>query len=325
MRIFCSSIFLATFVGSNYASHAKHLSNRLLHKISSKELTTFLAPVARRTLERHSQCEQVICRSKSTESSSSTASEEEVDVSPWATRSNKGSSRQNRSRFRQHVNPLARKFQIPTELAENWPMNAFETPSLPLHIDIGCGKGGFLLDLATAPPTEEKKNYLGLEIRPSVVEFAQDRAVRLDLSERLQYIGCNANVDLDRLLSAYTEVGGGYLDLVSIQFPDPLFKKQHKKRRVVTPDLVQTLAKFIPVGKELFIQSDIKDVFDMMRTEIREFDMYFEDTLENFDETLDVNPIGVPTEREVSVLKQDLPVYRTVFKRTDRPFEEDSV
>ncbi|WP_088891809.1 hypothetical protein [Leptolyngbya ohadii] len=35
---------------------------------------------------------------------------------------------------------------------------------------------------------------------------------------------------------------------VSIQFPDPWFKKRHQKRRVVQPELVAELAEFLPVG-----------------------------------------------------------------------------
>ena len=37
----------------------------------------------------------------------------------------------------------------------------------------------------------------------------------------------------------------------------------------------------------------------------------------DIEETLDENPLGVPTEREISVLEQDLPVYRTVFRRSE--------
>ena len=60
--------------------------------------------------------------------------------SPWAEISNQflnysttGSTSKNR--FRQHVNPLARKYQIPTELPNEWPNDgSFDDPTLPLHI-----------------------------------------------------------------------------------------------------------------------------------------------------------------------------------------------
>jgi len=260
------------------------------------------------------------------EKSSSDNRENEYDgFSPWhiENSSRPTKKRLGSSRFRQHVNPLARKFQMPTDMiSEEWPNDTFDDPTLPLHIDIGCGKGGFLLSLAKESISEEgedheKRNYLGLEIRPSVSKYAKERISKRKLNGIIDFIGCNANVDLDRLLDRYTS-NGGEVALVSIQFPDPHFKNSHKKRRVVTPELVQTLAKYLPYEREVFIQSDIKEVLDIMRLTIREEGAnYFTDMIENVDQYLDENPTNVPTEREVSVLDQNLPVYRTLFRRTD--------
>ena len=86
----------------------------------------------------------------------------------------------------------------------------------------------------------------------------------------------------------------------------------------MTPKFIYTLAKYVKEGKEIFIQSDIKDVLDSMRETIREFGSeYFTDIIDDMDEYMEENPTGVPTEREVSVLDQDLPVYRTIFRRTE--------
>jgi len=230
-----------------------------------------------------------------------------------------------KTRFRQHVNPLARQYQIPTNLTDTWPCDgSFTDPSLPLHIDIGCAKGGFLLQLASERSSSEstlelyeKRNYLGLEIRPNVAHFAKQRIHKWGLTGKLDFMGCNANVDLDRILTKYT-AAGGQLALVSIQYPDPHFKKHHQKRRVVTPELITTLVKFLPPGGEIFIQSDVKDVLDNMRQVIRvEGGQYFHDILD-VEQYMPDNPIGVMTEREISVLKKNLPVYRTLFRRTDR-------
>ena len=160
-------------------------------------------------------------------SEESSSSEVEVDPikfeSPWSRRIPKNSQR-----FRQHINPLARKYQMQTEIKEEWPNDGtFTDPSLPLYIDIGCSKGGFLLDLAeerqkNPNASEGERNYLGLEIRPSVAQFAKGRVERRGLSGKLDFIGCNANVDLGRILTKYGSFGD--IDMVSIQYPDPHFK-----------------------------------------------------------------------------------------------------
>ena len=150
--------------------------------------------------------------------------------SPWAPENNTLTKKKgiNKSRFRQHVNPLARKFQMETEINDDWPNDGtFTDPSLPLHIDIGCGKGGFLLELAAKrasnpDPSEGERNYLGLEIRPSVALYAKGRIEKRGLAGKVDFIGCNANVDLDRVLKKYAPYGE--IGLVSIQYPDPHFK-----------------------------------------------------------------------------------------------------
>jgi len=228
------------------------------------------------------------------------------------------------NRFRQHVNPLSRRFQMQAILSKEWPADVFTDVSRPLHVDIGSAKGKFLLQMAASKPNE--RNYLGLEIRPTVVQLSQERAIKQQQESNnkcLSFLGCNANVDLDRLLKRYQKVGGGPLEVVSIQFPDPHFKSHHQKRRVVTPHLVHTLATFMPPHSMVFLQSDVRDVLDDMRKRFRSAGPYFRDEIQDSREYMQENPMCIPTERETSVLGQNLPVYRTVLRRTDAPVEKE--
>jgi len=235
--------------------------------------------------------------------------------------------RNNKSRFRQHVNPLASKYQEPAVLSKDWPRDVFDDCAKPLHLDIGCGKGGYLLEAARKEKTEEvsdladttaEYNYLGLEIRLGVAEYAKDRIKVHGLQGKLDFVACNANVDLERVLTRYQEASPPSsthptqqhvmkLHRVSIQFPDPHFKSHHAKRRVVTQDLVSVLARFLqsspmmPLG-QVFLQSDVQSVLDDMRQQFRLQKEYFEDRCSSSDEYLSNNVWGTPTERERSVL-----------------------
>lgn len=252
--------------------------------------------------------------------------DEETIIPPW----NRDidlkakTSRNNSQRLRQHVNPLARKFQQQTILSDDWPQDVYaDCKAKPLALDIGAGKGGFLLTLASQRPTEF--NYLGLEIRPLAVKLAQDRLQnnpdnQIPCQGHLDFVGCNANVDLGRLLSLYEKASNEVpLELVTIQFPDPHFKSSQRKRRVVTPELVNTLPAFMPSGAKVFLQSDIQEVLDDMRERFREAPTFFQDQVDDVEEYYPENIIGIPTEREVSVLEKGLPVYRALFIRTDAP------
>ena len=115
-------------------------------------------------------------------------------------------------KIRHHVNPLKDVHMRPLDLPPRWPEHHFADPLLPLHVDIGCARGVFCLDLATAAP---ELNVCGLEIRDLLAETASQDAKRLGLGNAA-FFAANANVNLDALLSGAAETGR--LQSVSIQY-----------------------------------------------------------------------------------------------------------
>lgn len=216
---------------------------------------------------------------------------------------------------RQHVNPLSRFFQQPRPLPP--PAQLFADPSRPLHLDIGCARGRFLLALAQAEP---QRNYLGVEIRRALVEAAQADREALAL-HHLHFLFCNANISLQDWLEA---LPAGQLERVSIQFPDPWFKKKHHKRRVLQPALLLSLAAALAPGRELFLQSDVLAVIEPM-VALTEASGCFERPAEDPRPWRPTNPLPVPTERETHVLEQGLPVYRVLFRRNRAPLPDLAV
>ncbi|HIK54390.1 MAG TPA: tRNA (guanosine(46)-N7)-methyltransferase TrmB [Synechococcales cyanobacterium M55_K2018_004] len=202
-------------------------------------------------------------------------------------------------RVRQHVNPLAQKYQQPTQ-PPVW-SDVFANPQLPLHLDIGCARGRFVLKMAELQPGW---NFLGLEIRePLVIEANRIRDER-GLTN-LHYVFCNANLSLRSLLASLPPQT---LQRVSIQFPDPWFKKRHQKRRVVQPELVSDLAEFLPTGAEVFLQSDVWEVAVEMGDRFQENLAFVRQG-----DWLAENPMPVPTEREIATQNKGEPVYRILF------------
>lgn len=66
-------------------------------------------------------------------------------------------------------------------------------------------------------------------------------------------------------------------------------------------------------------------VFDDFRSQFRLHHEYFTDQIDSEEEFLEENPLGIGTEREITVLKHDLPVYRTVFHRTAKQVQADDM
>ncbi len=206
---------------------------------------------------------------------------------------------------RQHVNPLSRFYQLPRSLP---PLEElFPRPELPLHIDIGCARARFLLALA---PLQPHWNHLGLEIRRPLVAAAEAERQELELAN-LHVLFANANVSLPGWLAALPP---GRLARITIQFPDPWFKKKHHKRRVLQPELLQALAiALVPEG-ELVVQSDVLEVI-MPMVELIDAHLLLQRPAGDARPWLEASPLPLPTERERHVLEQGLPVYRVRWQR----------
>ena len=209
--------------------------------------------------------------------------------------------------MRQHVNPLSRLHQLPRPLPP--PAALFPHPERPLHLDIGCARGRFLLELARL---EEGINHLGVEIRQPLVEAAEAERLGAALTN-LRFLYGNANVSLQDWLAGLTP---GLLSRVSIQFPDPWFKKKHHKRRVLQPALLRAIAAALPPGGWLFLQSDVAAVIEPM-VALCEASGCFERPPQDGRPWRTDNPLPLPTERERHVLAQGLPVYRVLYRRNE--------
>jgi tRNA (guanine-N7-)-methyltransferase len=209
-------------------------------------------------------------------------------------------------RVREHVNPLSEKYQEPTP-PPDW-AQVYDDWSKPLSLDIGCGKGGYVLEMAKLYPD---RNWLGLEIREPLVY----RAIALknsltgecDLSN-LHYLFCNVNVTLPSLLPP------GKIDQVSILFPDPWFKRRHKKRRVVQPELVELLTKLLVPGAEILLQSDVEEVATSMREVFEANPNFVNQAGQGNFASITLYPEHVMTEREEWTISQGKPVYRAFLK-----------
>ena len=204
-----------------------------------------------------------------------------------------------RVRVHQHVNPHSpyyRQEPQPIDLEA-----VFSDPTKPLLLDIGCARGRFLLKMAAERP---EWNYLGVEIREPLVDEANRIAEECTLGN-LHYVFCNAMLFIDKLIA---EIPNDLLQKVTIQFPDPWFKRKHSKRRMVNEEMVDCLAKKLAADGNIFVQTDIdflaNEMFTLFRADKRFAEIATSD-----------NPFPVKTEREKAVEDKQLPVYRSSFKR----------
>ncbi len=100
----------------------------------------------------------------------------------------------------------------------------------PVELEIGSGKGLFLLNAASTAPGH---NFLGVELARKYARLAAERLARRQLANAKIWRG-DARFIMGRLVPEAS------LRAVHVYFPDPWWKKRHKKRRVFTAELVGT-------------------------------------------------------------------------------------
>ncbi len=139
----------------------------------------------------------------------------------------------------------------------------------PVELEIGSGKGLFLINAATR---DVRCNFLGIELARKYAKLAAERLARRNLTNARVWRG-DARFVLGRLVPAAS------LRAVHVYFPDPWWKKRHKKRRVFTDVLVTQIARTLQPGGQLFIASDVEEYFTLMRALIAASD-HFEENVD---------------------------------------------
>jgi len=202
-----------------------------------------------------------------------------------------------------HVEPDPRRYQ---QLAPAAPDGAIELATLwrdagELELEIGFGRGMFLLERAQAAPGSR---ILGLEIKRKWAYLVGERAQRLGLSN-VRVFGADAREVLPRLMPQ------ACLARVFIHFPDPWWKKRHEKRRLRGPSTFDPLARLLRPGGQLFIQTDVEDRAQTFLDDVREHGGFHVPDAGFVDD----NPFQARSNREKRAIADGLPIYRILVTR----------
>jgi tRNA (guanine-N7-)-methyltransferase len=118
----------------------------------------------------------------------------------------------------------------------------------PLVLDIGCGKGHFLAEMAFKNP---KRNFLAIEIYKKGVRNTKKKIQALELNN-VRIISCEARFVLSNFFYP------GEISEIYINFPDPWPKTRHWKRRLINPSFVDILHPLLENEGRIHIATDFK-------------------------------------------------------------------
>ena len=172
-----------------------------------------------------------------------------------------------------------------------------------LEVENGSGKGLFLRNAAADRPAVD---FLGIEVARKYAEFAAASLVKAGLTNALMVNG-------DGLRVFQELIPDGSLAAVHVYFPDPWWKKRHRRRRVMRESFLHDIQRTLQPGGSLHFWTVVEE--------------YFQTSLELLvAHTTLLGPLPVPEtpaehdmayrthfERRVRLASE--PVYRSEFKK----------
>lgn len=171
----------------------------------------------------------------------------------------------------------------------------------PIHIEIGMGKGSFIIEMAKRNPDI---NFIGIEKFDSVIVRALEKVEGLELTN-LKFIRMDAEYIEECFLKE--------IDTIYLNFSDPWPKNRHARRRLSSTNFLKKYDSIFEGDKKIIMKTDNRHLFEFSIVEFVEYGYHIENLcLDIYDEQLENN---VPTEYETRFHNKGFPIYRIEVKK----------
>jgi tRNA (guanine-N7-)-methyltransferase len=167
----------------------------------------------------------------------------------------------------------------------------------PLHVDLGCGDGSFLCEMARQFP---KENFLGIERLTKRVVKVRRKA---EMIENVRVLRA------DTLFAVRYLLPEGSVEAFYLMFPDPWPKRRHQFRRVFTRDFLDAIAAALEKHGVLRVATDQFDYFHQIERLCRAH-LQFQVLPQLFDDS--VLPVS---KFERKFRDQGAPIYRLTLRK----------
>ncbi len=184
-----------------------------------------------------------------------------------------------------------------------WKKEVFKNDN-PIHIEIGMGKGRFLMDMAALHPDI---NYVGIEKYSSVLLRAIQKQEQL-LLPNIIFIRMDAEVISE--VFAPSEVEKIYLN-----FSDPWPKDRHAKRRLPSREFLGRYDKILVPEGVVEFKTDNRDLFQFALEEVEPAGWTLDAVTYDLHNDETMNQGNVMTEYEEKFSQMGNPIYKYIISR----------
>ena len=172
-----------------------------------------------------------------------------------------------------------------------------------LHVEIGCGKGNYSLNMSKLYP---KQGYVAIEKNESAVGIA---AKKYDNDHEKGHLAL-IHDDAQSLTEWFDE---GEIDVIHLNFSDPWPKNRYAKRRLSSAKFLEDYKKVLNPNGEVQMKTDNAKLFAYSLLEFQNAGFYMVDV--DVDYRSEPHPEDVLTEYEEKFVSNHQAIYRCVWKR----------
>ena len=177
--------------------------------------------------------------------------------------------------------------------------------SNPVHLEIGCGKGKFVCEMAKIHP---EINFVACEKISNVLIEACER-VKAEGLKNVYFLNCAAEV-LEKYFKPKT------VNKIYLNFSNPLPKEGYKKQRLTHPKFLEIYKNILKDGEEIVQKTDDKAFYLFSLESYKEAGFKIISTCED----LKNNPVSgdIETEHEILFKRQGKPIFRIVVRNAQK-------
>ena len=173
----------------------------------------------------------------------------------------------------------------------------------PVHIEVGMGKGRFLIDMAQ---THARINYIGIEMYDSVLLRAVQRVTSLENPPgNFRFI----RMDAKALTNVFEK---GEIEKIYLNFSDPWPKDRHAKRRLTSRQFLECYRQTLLPKQTVEFKTDNKDLFLFSLQEIKECHWILDACTSDLHEDETMNRGNIMTEYEEKFSLEGNPIFKLI-------------
>ena len=174
----------------------------------------------------------------------------------------------------------------------------------PIHIEIGMGKGRFMMDLAAANPDI---NYIGIE-KYSTVLLRAIQKMEVNPLPNLVFI----RMDAEDICEVFSK---GEIAKIYLNFSDPWPKDRHAKRRLPSKEFLVRYNEFLAADGRLEFKTDNVDLFDFALEELEPAGWKLEAVTRDLHHDEKMCAGNIMTEYEEKFSSMGNPIYKYIIYR----------